>query len=63
MGLRKWFGFCEHDWSKWETETSNWSRTSMYSDRTIDFTKIIQTRTCKICGKLGREVIFNGLGE
>ena len=60
MGLRKWLGLCEHEWTKWETDTSNWTRSSMHSSHKIEFTKITQTRMCKICGRLERNVIFDG---
>ena len=57
MGLRKWLGLCEHEWDKWETIMEQWTRTRYYGDYEYNFTKTVQTRECKLCGKMQRKEI------
>ena len=54
MGLRKWLGLCEHDWSKWKFEEESWTN-HQANGNSYNYHKQVQTRTCKTCGRIVRE--------
>ncbi len=55
MGLRKWLGLCEHEWTKWEYAEEVWTSHNSATGYEYSYRKQVQTRKCKNCGKTQRE--------